>query len=172
MFFVVAIRTDELKIAQAIVMPVSVLVMHVQYLLFTVAASFTSAASLFQQPYLHRPLGDNLITRPSDLVANPCSMFIATCPAAGLFMRAGKDGRAAYYAGCLLSIRKAVARLATERPAFAGVQLDRSPIYRAFADTTLGVRISFVSLSHSSSLPHRKINRCVQSQFINTPRVQ
>jgi hypothetical protein len=62
------IRAYELKIAQLVITPIPILVMHMQYLVLAVSAAFTLLTPLREKSKLQHSLTLHLVVRTSQLV--------------------------------------------------------------------------------------------------------
>ena len=89
MLLVVAIRADEFKIREIVMLPVSIPVMHVQYLKFVISAALASCASFFDEPKFQCSLSLNLILRTSNFIFDSCPIHVCTTSTTGLLVGAG-----------------------------------------------------------------------------------
>lgn len=148
------VRANEFQILNTIIAVVAIFVMNVQYFMLCITTPLTLLPFFFDQTQFERPFCNNLISWPVYFIVNPRSVYVCTSPATCFFMRARQDGFFANNTRCFLSTRDTVANHTAKNLSFISFNLARSTINRCFANNTMCVGFSFISLSHSSSIPH------------------
>lgn len=99
-----AIRANDLKIAEIIIVPVSILMVYVQNLAFSISAPLAFLSTLFKQANLQNPKLIRFITRAANFILDASSIFIRTSSATCYFVGTGRYRSFANNAGLLFSI--------------------------------------------------------------------
>lgn len=80
-------------------------------------------------------------------------IFIRTTSTASFFMRTCKNWEPTDNAGLFFSLKNSIARLTTENVSSVFLNFNRSPIDGSATNNALGIWISDIMLSHSTSIP-------------------
>lgn len=80
------IRADKLKVLYLIIIMISIFMMHVQYLIFTIRTSLTLFSSNIEEAHFERTRRYHLIPWSIYFILNTCPMLVCTTSTARLFM--------------------------------------------------------------------------------------
>jgi hypothetical protein len=126
---------------------------NLQYFIFVITTSFTNFSSLKRQSHFEGLLRYNFISRSSQMIFYTCSVYVGTSPTTSLFVKTCQNRFTTDYTGLFLPTRYTITKLTAKNSALVGVYHRWSLIDCFFANYTGGIWISFVLLTHSSSIP-------------------
>ena len=150
------IGTNEFEVRQIAVFSISIFVMHVQNFYFRISTALTFRTTLSNESHFQRSLSHNFIPRSYARIFDSSSVFVRTCSTASFCIFTRHYGAFTNNARPFFSLRNSITREPTKRPTFANFKLNWPPIYALTAYHTANVWISFIILTHSSSLPQER----------------
>ena len=149
-FLKMTIWANELKVAQVIVAPVSVFVMHLKNLFFSIPAPFAHVSPRFQKASLELAMTFYFVMRAAEFVQNTCSVCIRTCAATRFLMFTCQNRGPADHTGRLLPGTETITYLAAKYS--PSTHLGWASVDRLVADAAGCVCVPRI-LSHSASIP-------------------